>query len=111
MRLVLFIALACAARAGARRRAPRVRAGRPPQACGDCTGGIAAPEWGFFLVGGGLKDTGGRDMPEAIRDKYQYHTLADLTRLRQAGWNAPLTSLEEGVAKTVAILGSADPCR
>ena len=40
MRLVLFLALACAARAGA--RAPRVRAGRPPQACGDCTG-IAAP--------------------------------------------------------------------
>lgn len=51
------------------------------------------------------------DMPEAIRDKYQYHTLADLTRLRQAGWNAPMTSLEEGVAKTVAILASADPFR
>lgn len=51
------------------------------------------------------------DMPEAIRDKYQYHTLAELGRLRAAGWNAPMTSLEEGVAATVRVLASPDPFR
>lgn len=51
------------------------------------------------------------DMPEAIRDKYQYHTQAELGRLRAVGWNAPMTSLEEGVARTVAQLSAADPYR
>ncbi|WP_207540334.1 ADP-glyceromanno-heptose 6-epimerase [Sabulicella rubraurantiaca] len=51
------------------------------------------------------------DMPEALRGKYQYRTEADLGRLRKAGFNAPMTSLEEGVARTVAILASADPHR
>jgi ADP-L-glycero-D-manno-heptose 6-epimerase len=51
------------------------------------------------------------DIPEAIRDKYQYHTEAALTRLRAAGWNAAMTSLEQGVARTVAVLASADPYR
>ena len=51
------------------------------------------------------------DMPEPIRDRYQYHTLAGLDRLRQAGWNAPMTCLEEGVAQTVAVLAGADPYR
>ncbi len=51
------------------------------------------------------------DMPEAIREKYQYHTLAALGRLRGAGWNAPMTSLEEGVAATVRVLGGGDPYR
>ncbi len=51
------------------------------------------------------------DMPEAIRGKYQYHTLADLTRLRAAGWNAGMTGLEEGVAATVRVLAGADPYR
>ena len=37
------------------------------------------------------------DMPEDIRDKYQYFTEADMTRLRAAGYDAPFTSLEEGV--------------
>jgi dynein heavy chain len=31
-------------------------------------GGIAAAEWAFFLVGGGLKDAGGRELPEACRE-------------------------------------------
>jgi ADP-L-glycero-D-manno-heptose 6-epimerase len=41
------------------------------------------------------------DMPEAIRDRYQYFTEADLSRLRQAGWNGQMTSLEDGVAQYV----------
>ncbi len=38
------------------------------------------------------------DMPETLRDKYQYFTQADMTRLRASGWNAPFMSLEDGVA-------------
>ena len=37
------------------------------------------------------------DMPESLRDKYQYFTQANIERLRQAGYNAPFTSLENGV--------------
>lgn len=38
------------------------------------------------------------DMPESIRNQYQYFTEADLGRLRdRAGYKAPFTSLEEGV--------------
>lgn len=36
-------------------------------------------------------------MPEAIRDKYQYYTCADSGNLRSAGYDEPMTSLEEGV--------------
>jgi ADP-L-glycero-D-manno-heptose 6-epimerase len=37
------------------------------------------------------------EMPEAIRDKYQYFTEADLTKLRAAGCRHAMTSLEEAV--------------
>ena len=37
------------------------------------------------------------EMPETIRDKYQYFTQADISRLRAAGYKAPVTSLEEAV--------------
>ncbi len=37
------------------------------------------------------------DMPEDIRDKYQYFTEADISKLRRAGYTEPFTSLEEGV--------------
>lgn len=37
------------------------------------------------------------DMPEDIRDKYQYFTEAEMTRLAAAGYNFPFYSLEEGV--------------
>jgi ADP-L-glycero-D-manno-heptose 6-epimerase len=40
-------------------------------------------------------------MPEAIRDKYQYFTEANLTRLRAAGYAAPVTSLEDAVTDYV----------
>ncbi len=37
------------------------------------------------------------DTPEDIRDKYQYYTCADTTRLNHMGYNTSMTSLEEGV--------------
>lgn len=37
------------------------------------------------------------DMPETLRDKYQYFTEARIDRLRAAGYTAPFTSLEEGI--------------
>ncbi len=37
------------------------------------------------------------EMPESIRDKYQYFTEANLGRLRAAGYSAPVTSLEDAV--------------
>ncbi len=37
------------------------------------------------------------DMPEELREKYQYLTEADMSRLRAAGFAEPFTSLEDGV--------------
>jgi ADP-L-glycero-D-manno-heptose 6-epimerase len=37
------------------------------------------------------------DMPEDIRDKYQYYTEADMQKLHNAGYTAAFHSLEEGV--------------
>lgn len=36
------------------------------------------------------------DTPLDIRDKYQYYTQADMTKLRNAGYTSPFTSLTEG---------------
>ncbi|PWW83371.1 MULTISPECIES: ADP-glyceromanno-heptose 6-epimerase [Prosthecochloris] len=36
-------------------------------------------------------------MPETLRDKYQYFTQAEISKLRSYGYTQPLTSLEEGV--------------
>jgi ADP-L-glycero-D-manno-heptose 6-epimerase len=41
------------------------------------------------------------EMPEAIRDKYQYFTQANLARLRAAGYTAPVMSLEDAVSDYV----------
>jgi ADP-L-glycero-D-manno-heptose 6-epimerase len=41
------------------------------------------------------------EMPEVIRAKYQYFTQADISRLRAAGYTAPVTSLENAVADYV----------
>ncbi len=41
------------------------------------------------------------DTPADIRDKYQYFTEADMSKLLQAGYNATFYSLEEGVADYV----------
>ncbi|MFM1971616.1 MAG: ADP-glyceromanno-heptose 6-epimerase [Bacteroidota bacterium] len=42
------------------------------------------------------------DMPEDIRDKYQYFTEANMAKLRAAGYDKPFSSLEEGVHDYVA---------
>ena len=41
------------------------------------------------------------DMPEILREKYQYYTCADMCRLRSAGFNRPATRLEQGVKQYV----------
>lgn len=41
------------------------------------------------------------EMPETIRDKYQYFTQANLLRLRGAGYALPVTTLERAVADYV----------
>lgn len=40
-------------------------------------------------------------MPETLQNKYQYYTCADITKLRQAGFNETLTPIEEGVKEYV----------
>ena len=37
------------------------------------------------------------DMPEDIRDTYQYFTEATMDKIRAAGYSKPFYSLEEGV--------------
>lgn len=41
------------------------------------------------------------DIPEDIRDKYQYFTEADMNKLRTAGYDKEFTSLENGVSDYV----------
>ena len=52
------------------------------------------------------------DMPEAIRDRYQYFTEARMERVRAAGWAGQSTPLEEGVRRYVQqYLSQPDPYR
>lgn len=37
------------------------------------------------------------DMPENIRDQYQYHTCAEISKVRSTGYQAPTTTLEDAV--------------
>jgi ADP-L-glycero-D-manno-heptose 6-epimerase len=41
------------------------------------------------------------DTPADIRDKYQYFTEADMSKLRSIGYTKPFATLEEGVADYV----------
>jgi ADP-L-glycero-D-manno-heptose 6-epimerase len=41
------------------------------------------------------------EMPEVLRGKYQYRTVATIDRLRAAGWTRPMTALEDAVADYV----------
>ena len=41
------------------------------------------------------------DMPEAIREKYQYYTCADISKIRKAGYAKPITPLGDAVADYV----------
>lgn len=47
------------------------------------------------------------DMPESLREKYQYFTQADISKLRAAGFREPFRDLQSGVADYVSILESA----
>jgi ADP-L-glycero-D-manno-heptose 6-epimerase len=40
-------------------------------------------------------------MPSNLSGKYQFHTKADLTKLRAAGYTKPFLTLEEGIARMV----------
>jgi ADP-L-glycero-D-manno-heptose 6-epimerase len=52
------------------------------------------------------------DMPEAIRDSYQYFTRSEVDRLQSAGYNGGFTTLEDAVALYVKnYLDSADRFR
>lgn len=41
------------------------------------------------------------EMPEHLRDRYQYHTQADITRIRETGYDKKMMSLHESVADYV----------
>jgi ADP-L-glycero-D-manno-heptose 6-epimerase len=41
------------------------------------------------------------DLPEHLREKYQYFTEANMDKIKKAGFNSSITSLEEGVADYV----------
>ncbi|HEY2660083.1 MAG TPA: ADP-glyceromanno-heptose 6-epimerase [Caulobacteraceae bacterium] len=52
------------------------------------------------------------DMPEALREKYQYFTQAEMGRLHEAGYPDAMTSLEDGVGDYVhGHLSKTDPYR
>jgi ADP-L-glycero-D-manno-heptose 6-epimerase len=38
------------------------------------------------------------DMPESLRDRYQYYTCASIEKLRKLGYNEPVMSLDDAVA-------------
>lgn len=44
------------------------------------------------------------DTPEAIRERYQYFTQAEMSKLKHAGYAEPFTRLEDGVLKTIRAL-------
>ena len=46
------------------------------------------------------------DMPEAIRDRYQYFTQADMGKLRAAGYNGRFRTVAEGVADYLRVLSA-----
>jgi ADP-L-glycero-D-manno-heptose 6-epimerase len=50
------------------------------------------------------------DTPEDIRDKYQYFTEADMSKLIAAGYNQPFYSLEDGVKEYVTEYLSKEVC-
>jgi ADP-L-glycero-D-manno-heptose 6-epimerase len=41
------------------------------------------------------------EMPESIRDQYQYHTCAEMDKIHEAGYNHPVLSLEDAVSDYV----------
>jgi len=56
---------------------------------------------GTFLAMGKTPNIEFVDMPEDIRDKYQYFTEAKMSKLREIGYTKPFYSLEDGIADYV----------
>ncbi len=74
---------------------------------------------GLFNIGSGIANTWNKlaaaifsaldkklkveyvDMPETIREKYQYFTCADISKIKKAGYAKPMTSLEDAVSDYV----------
>lgn len=74
---------------------------------------------GLFNIGSGVANTWNRlaaaifnalakppkvdyvEMPEAIREKYQYYTCADISKIRKAGYTKPMLSLEDAASDYV----------
>lgn len=48
------------------------------------------------------------DMPPTLREKYQYFTQADISKLRAAGYKKPMMDLKAGVADYISILKSTE---
>ena len=44
------------------------------------------------------------EMPETLRDRYQYYTCLDINKIRQAGYTASLTTLEDAAKDYVSYL-------
>lgn len=52
------------------------------------------------------------EMPQELQSRYQYYTQADVSKLRNAGYDRPFTEVEEGVARYIKdFLSSGDPYR
>ena len=47
-------------------------------------------------------------MPENIKNQYQYHTQANLSKLRKLGYKKKFYSLEEGIKDYINILKTYD---
>uniref|UniRef100_A0A7C4YA20 ADP-glyceromanno-heptose 6-epimerase n=1 Tax=candidate division WOR-3 bacterium TaxID=2052148 RepID=A0A7C4YA20_UNCW3 len=48
------------------------------------------------------------DMPEEIRDSYQYYTCADIRKIKDAGYNKKFWTLEEGVEDYLNYIKNSD---
>ena len=44
------------------------------------------------------------EMPEELKERYQYYTCLDISKIRKAGYTAPLMTLEEAAREYVAYL-------
>ncbi|MDZ4364344.1 ADP-glyceromanno-heptose 6-epimerase [Brevundimonas sp.] len=65
-----------------------------------------------FAAAGQAPRIGYVDMPEVIRDRYQYFTEAKMDRIRTAGFPGQSTPLEDGVRRYVqGFLATEDPYR
>ena len=41
------------------------------------------------------------DFPDALKGKYQSYTCADISLLREAGYDVPMATVEEGVSQYI----------